>query len=128
MAEALALWEHNATGPLSLGPAGQFGWLRVPEPQSFFSSFGIPDPSAGPTSAHFELIAQVRLFIDIQLSSSARGLRSAQSAYILKTPPLPREGHFLSFISAVISPTSSESFIRQHVPLSVTDVSQKEEL
>lgn len=58
-AEALALWQINRTGPLVLSTSGQFGWLRVPKAADFFHSFGINDPSAGPTSAHFELIPSV---------------------------------------------------------------------
>ena len=69
MAEALAQWQHNGTGPLSLGPSGQFGWLHVPEAQAFFAPFGIEDPKAGPTSAHFELIVTVGI---LALTSSRK--------------------------------------------------------
>ena len=62
-AEALAQWEHNGTGPYTLGPASLFGWLRIPDAEEFFASYGIPDPSAGPTSAHFELITTVRCLV-----------------------------------------------------------------
>lgn len=59
-AQALAQWQVNGTGPLGLSPASQFGWLRVSD--SVFESFGIEDPSAGPTSAHFELIPVVSTY------------------------------------------------------------------
>ena len=63
--QALVLWQINGTGPLSLGTASQYGWLRVPQAADFFQSFGIGDPSAGPTSAHFELIPVVSLKISV---------------------------------------------------------------
>ena len=58
-AEAFSLWKSNGTGPLSVGGATQFGWLRIPEAEAFFESFGIDDPSAGRTSAHFEHLPSV---------------------------------------------------------------------
>ncbi|KAI0314889.1 GMC oxidoreductase-domain-containing protein [Amylostereum chailletii] len=75
-AEALDLWRVNSTGPLGLGPASQFGWLRVPQNSSV----------AGPTSAHFELILH--------------------DQYSTRTVPAPSEGHFFSIATNVISPTS----------------------
>ncbi|KAI0313145.1 hypothetical protein OF83DRAFT_1213269 [Amylostereum chailletii] len=83
-AEALDLWKINGTGPLGLGPANQFGWLRVPQNSSVFVNES--DPSAGPTSAHFELIIR--------------------DQYSSKTVPAPSEGHFFSITTNVISPTS----------------------
>ncbi|EJF63363.1 alcohol oxidase [Dichomitus squalens LYAD-421 SS1] len=85
-AEALALWKINGTGPLGLGAASQFGWLRVPNATGFFRSLGVEDPSAGETSAHFEQIPT--------------------NAFVSKTVPLPAEGHFFSIITAVVSPTA----------------------
>ena len=58
-AEALAQWQVNGTGPLGLAGGSQWGWLHVPNASDFFAAFGVADPSAGPTSAHFEMIASV---------------------------------------------------------------------
>ena len=58
--EFLALWKINGTGPLGTGSASMFGWLRIPDSTRFFKSQGVPDPSAGPTSAHVEFILSVR--------------------------------------------------------------------
>ena len=58
-AEALSLWQTNGTGPFSLATSTQFGWLRIPQAETFFKSFGVDDPSAGLTSAHFEHIPAV---------------------------------------------------------------------
>ena len=58
-AEALSLWQANGSGPYSLGGSTQFGWLRIPDAQTFFEGLGVDDPSAGPTSAHFEHIPTV---------------------------------------------------------------------
>ena len=53
-AEQLQQWERNRTGELVIGPSNQFGWLRLPDNASIFQS--VADPSAGPTSAHYQLI------------------------------------------------------------------------
>lgn len=57
VAAQLAQWQVNRTGELSLGAANQFGWLRLPNDSSIYKT--IDDPSAGPTSAHYELIFTV---------------------------------------------------------------------
>jgi len=56
-ANQLAQWENNHTGEYALGAANQLGWLRLPTNASIFQN--VSDPSAGPTSAHFELIFAV---------------------------------------------------------------------
>jgi hypothetical protein len=56
-ATQLTQWEFNQTGELSLGAANQLGWLRLPNDASIFKT--VKDPSAGPTSAHFEFILTV---------------------------------------------------------------------
>ena len=56
-AAQLAQWQHNRTGDLSLGAANQLGWLRLPNNSSIYKT--VKDPSAGPTSAHFEFILTV---------------------------------------------------------------------
>ncbi|KAI0770378.1 alcohol oxidase [Fomes fomentarius] len=84
-AQYLAQWELNATGPMSIGPSNQFSWWRIPDADNFFKSYGLPgDPSAGPSSAHYELIPT--------------------NSFVSKRVSLPAEGHFFSFIAAVISP------------------------
>ncbi|KAI0712308.1 alcohol oxidase [Earliella scabrosa] len=83
-AELLTQWQNNGTGLLALGPANQLGWLRVNS--SLFTSLGEEDPSAGPTSAHFELIP-----VD---------------GFLSKLAPPPDEGHYLSIVTAVISPVA----------------------
>ena len=55
----LAQWEKNHTGDFALPGFNQFGWLRLPNNASIFQT--VQDPSAGPTSAHFELILSVSL-------------------------------------------------------------------
>ncbi|KAI0754898.1 alcohol oxidase [Daedaleopsis nitida] len=86
-AELISQWEVDGTGPMGLAPSSQFGWLRVPDSANFFASLGLDeDPSAGPTSAHFEMIPE--------------------NAFVSKRVTLPAEGHFFSFIAAVVSPTA----------------------
>ncbi|VDB94045.1 unnamed protein product [Peniophora sp. CBMAI 1063] len=83
-AELFGEWNTTRTGPLADGPANVFGWLRVPDNSSIFS--GTIDPSAGPTSAHFEFI----------LSDS----------FVSKVQASPAEGHFVTIIVNLISPAS----------------------
>ena len=56
-AELFEQWNTTRTGPLADGPANVFGWLRVDNDTDLFAT--TPDPSAGPTSAHFEFILSV---------------------------------------------------------------------
>ncbi|KAI0087637.1 aryl-alcohol oxidase-like protein [Irpex rosettiformis] len=84
VAEQLALWQKNRTGELGVATGSQLGWLRLPDNSSIFETE--PDPSAGPTSAHFEFIL-IDSFIDfsapppgnyftgftVLVSSSSRG-------------------------------------------------------
>ena len=58
-ANQLAQWENNQTGEYALPSSNQFGWLRLPENASIFQT--VQDPSAGPTSGHYELIFSVSL-------------------------------------------------------------------
>ncbi|RPD62463.1 alcohol oxidase [Lentinus tigrinus ALCF2SS1-7] len=95
-AEALAQWKVNGTGPLGLAGGSQLGWLRVPNASEFFAALGAEDPSAGPTSAHFEMITT--------------------DGFVSKRVSPPTQGHFFSFITAVISPTA-----RGNVTLNSTD-------
>jgi choline dehydrogenase-like flavoprotein len=53
----LAQWNQNRTGPLSETGDRQLAWLRLPKSDPIFQRY--PDPAAGPTSAHFELIFAV---------------------------------------------------------------------
>ncbi|KAI0339469.1 aryl-alcohol oxidase-like protein [Trametopsis cervina] len=77
-AAQLVLWKTNRTGVLGLPSANQYGWFRLP------LSANVEDPSAGPTSAHWE----------ITLSDSFTG------------PIPPPNGSFLTVGTAVVSPTS----------------------
>ena len=60
-AELLEQWNTTRTGIFADGPNNVFGWLRIPDNSSIFSN--ATDPSAGSTSAHFELIFTVRLVL-----------------------------------------------------------------
>ena len=57
-AEQLQIWEVNGTGLIGLPPTNQFAWLRVDS--SVFEELNATDPSAGTTSANFEMIISVR--------------------------------------------------------------------
>jgi choline dehydrogenase-like flavoprotein len=47
-------WVENAMGPLTSSIANHVAFLRLPEDDEVLAKYG--DPSAGPTSAHFEYI------------------------------------------------------------------------
>ncbi|KAI0687613.1 alcohol oxidase [Cytidiella melzeri] len=83
-AQQLALWNHNHTGELGMIAGSQIGWLRLPENSSIFRT--THDPSAGPTSAHFELILYDGL--------------------LAFNPPFPTSGNFFTATTVVISPSS----------------------
>jgi choline dehydrogenase-like flavoprotein len=53
----MAEWQATKTGILDYPVTNQLGWFRLPSNSSIFKT--IRDPSAGPTSAHYELIIVV---------------------------------------------------------------------
>jgi len=83
-AAQLAQWQFNRTGELSLGTANQLGWLRIPNDSSIYKTF--EDPSAGPTSAHFEFILSDHFFSFIT--------------------PSPQSGNFFTIFTNLISPVA----------------------
>ncbi|KAI0049315.1 GMC oxidoreductase [Auriscalpium vulgare] len=83
--DLVAQWESSHTGELVLGPANQLGWLRLPSTSSIFTT--TTDPSAGPTSGHYELI-----FTDGFVSFA--GITA------------PSTGNFFSLFTNVVSPSS----------------------
>ncbi|KAJ7141401.1 alcohol oxidase [Mycena epipterygia] len=83
-AQAFNQWNTTRTGLLVDAASSQLGWLRVPDNSSIFQNSS--DPSAGPLSAHFELLFE-------------NG--------IVGTPP--PTGNYLTISAAVVSPTSRGS-------------------
>ncbi|KAK7058013.1 mitochondrial choline dehydrogenase [Favolaschia claudopus] len=83
--EELAQWNNSRTGLDVDIPVSHLGWLRVPNNSSVFKRF--PDPSAGHTAPHFELLI-------------ANG--------IIGGPP-PATGNYMSMVPAVVSPSSRGS-------------------
>ncbi|KAH9054134.1 aryl-alcohol-oxidase from pleurotus Eryingii [Lactarius vividus] len=57
LAEATQQWQTTRTGQLASPPAAQIGWFRLPDNSSIFKTEA--DPSAGPTSPHYEFIFAV---------------------------------------------------------------------
>lgn len=58
-AQQLLEWQTNQTGPLVNGIVDLLGWLRLPQNNTIFRNVG--DPTAGPNTAHYELVFQVSL-------------------------------------------------------------------
>ncbi|KAJ7049706.1 alcohol oxidase [Mycena amicta] len=83
-AAAIQQWNTTRTGRLVDTIAGQLGWLRVPNNSSIFERF--PDPSAGPNTAHYELL----------FSNGFAGIA-------------PTLDNFIGITSAVVSPSSRGS-------------------
>jgi choline dehydrogenase-like flavoprotein len=81
MAKYKAQWNKDGSGPLSSALANALGWFRMPDNSPVLKKY--PDPTAGPDSAHFELIF-VNLFFG----------------------PVPKTGNYMSVIANLISPTS----------------------
>ncbi|KAJ6451404.1 GMC oxidoreductase-domain-containing protein, partial [Mycena sanguinolenta] len=76
-------WNETRTGPLSSGQGRILGWFRFNLSSAVFG--GVPDPAAGPNSAHFEMII-------------GNGAGSP-----------PPTGHYLGLTLAVVAPTSTGS-------------------
>lgn len=87
-ADLLAQWNATGTGLLSDPGANQIGWMRLAPNASIFQQYG-PDPSAGPTSPHYELLP-VNGFV----------------SFVENTPAT---GFFLSVVTNVVSPLSRGS-------------------
>ncbi|KAI0684565.1 alcohol oxidase [Cytidiella melzeri] len=83
-AQQLALWQSNHTGQLGLPFGDQLGWFRLPSNSTVFET--TPDPTAGPTSAHF----MFTLF----------------DGFIAFNPPFATSGNFFTALTVGVSPSS----------------------
>ncbi|KAG1837492.1 GMC oxidoreductase-domain-containing protein, partial [Suillus subluteus] len=86
-ADLLEQWNTTGTGLFSDPGANQIGWMRLAPNSSIFQQY--PDPSAGPTSAHYELMP-----VD---------------GFVSFVENTPATGFFLSIATNVISPLSRGS-------------------
>ncbi|KAJ6518186.1 alcohol oxidase [Mycena vitilis] len=84
-AAQFAEWNTSRTGPLVDPTGGPKGWLRIPGNSSIFEKF--PDLSAGPNTAHYELLF-------------SNGLAGGVA---------PPTGNFISIRNAVLCPLSRGS-------------------
>ena len=80
-------WNQTHQGLLSWTVANQIAWLRLPQDDPIIQTYG--DPSAGPTSAHFELIW-----------TNAWGMSAAKP-----------EGGWMTIATNLISPTSRKRLV-----------------
>ena len=76
-------WNQTHQGPLSWTIHNQMAWLRLPKNDSIIQTHG--DPSAGPTSAHYQLIWA--------------------NGWLVPWLPEP-EGNWITLLTNLISPTS----------------------
>ncbi|KAH8092604.1 aryl-alcohol-oxidase from pleurotus Eryingii [Cristinia sonorae] len=83
--QTLGEWQTEKQGQFVDSPGNTLGFFRLPPGSPAFK--GIQDPAAGPKSGHTELI-----FVD----------GFAQFGSVTQ----PTQGHFVSVLSAVVSPTS----------------------
>ncbi|KAF9062948.1 aryl-alcohol-oxidase from pleurotus Eryingii [Rhodocollybia butyracea] len=83
-AEDLQLWNSTGHGLFADAPANTLGFMRIPQESHIFSKFA--DPSAGPLSAHLEMLFA--------------------NGYAATVNPQPNVGHFLTVNTAVVSPIS----------------------
>ncbi|KAI9428999.1 hypothetical protein H4582DRAFT_2155697, partial [Lactarius indigo] len=87
LAEATQQWETTRAGQFASPPAAQIGWFRLPDNSSIFKTEA--DPSAGPTSPHYEFI-----FADVFNSF---------------VEPTPATGHYMVIATNLYSPSSRGS-------------------
>ena len=81
-------WNQTRQGPLSWGVLNHMAWMRLPQNDAIIQAHG--DPSAGPTSAHYQFI-----WVDGWMVYGA-----------------PRqEGSWMTFFTNLISPTSRTCLI-----------------
>ena len=80
-------WNQTHQGLLSWTAANQMAWLRLPQDDPIIQAYG--DPSAGPTSAHFQLIW-------------TNGW---------EMPGTKPEGGWMTIATNLVSPTSRKCFI-----------------
>ncbi|KAJ8509457.1 hypothetical protein ONZ45_g8377 [Pleurotus djamor] len=85
--EQLAEYNTTGQGPLVNTVCNHMAWLRVPDNSSIWQ--GEPDPSAGPTSGHYELIFS--------------------NGFIGVVQDLPDEGNFFTITSNLVTPASRGS-------------------
>ncbi|KAJ7158319.1 alcohol oxidase [Mycena crocata] len=83
-AETFVEWNTTRTGLFVDNPLTHIGWFRVPDNSSIFDRF--PDPAAGKSTAHYELIFSNGFF-----------------------GPTPPTGNFLGITIAVVSPAARGS-------------------
>ncbi|KAF9257052.1 aryl-alcohol-oxidase from pleurotus Eryingii [Marasmius fiardii PR-910] len=82
--QVLDLWKTKRQGPLVNNLATQTGWFRIPDDSPAFEQH--PDTSAGPNTAHFELL----------FGNGMAGIP-------------PPEGNFFTISTAVVAPASRGS-------------------
>jgi choline dehydrogenase-like flavoprotein len=88
-AEAFNEWESARQGPLVIGGGNTWSWSRVADNAGLFDGVSVTDPSAGSTSAHYELILEEQ--------------------FIPVTMPPPPTGGFFTMLTNLISPASRTS-------------------
>ncbi|KAI0039272.1 GMC oxidoreductase [Auriscalpium vulgare] len=84
--ELLTQWQTNRTGLLTLALTSQLGWFRISDNSSILAG---GDPSAGPTSPHYEFLTE-------------DGFGAAPQTF-------PDTGRYFTMFTAVVSPKSRGS-------------------
>ncbi|KAM5535604.1 hypothetical protein V8D89_010771 [Ganoderma adspersum] len=97
--DLLSEWERNKQGAMSNGPSNHIGWLRVPEDEQDWTAG--EDPSAGPTSPHYELLFVLKKVV----RRSCRGQPGFASTLVAP----PATGYFMTIFTVLVSPSSSGS-------------------
>ncbi|KAI0313068.1 alcohol oxidase [Amylostereum chailletii] len=113
-ADLLDQWETTRTGIFAGVGAGQFIWSRLAANSSIFGEVG--DPSAGPTSAHFEIVPG-NLFVSYTDPTPANG--TFASAALGVSSPLSRGSITLKSSDPFDSPNIDPAFFESPVDVSV---------
>ncbi|ETW75407.1 aryl-alcohol oxidase 11 [Heterobasidion irregulare TC 32-1] len=85
--DIMSQYNTTGTGPFVDGLANLIGWLRIPDNSSIFQNYS--DPTAGPNSAHYEVI----------FSNGFAGF----------TVPIPATGNYMSILTNLATPASRGS-------------------
>lgn len=108
MEQNIGQWQSSKQGLFTDSPANTIAFVRFPADSPALR--GVQDPAAEPKSAHAELVFMVCNLSSI-LCPYISHEQQIQDGYTQFGPSgPPARGNFVTVLSAVISPTSRQSF------------------
>ena len=86
--DIMSQYNTTGTGPFVDGLANLIGWLRIPDNSSIFQNYS--DPTAGPNSAHYEVIFSVSVGLEAREGSLGLTGRVRTGLLDSRCPSRPR--------------------------------------